>query len=82
MRSPKGTDVILLTLATEYISVTVQLASEHVRLGKLRRATKLFNQVLPIVKQGQTSPEAALTFFLRFAEASSVSENFEQRSVT
>ncbi|KAF9003465.1 hypothetical protein BDZ89DRAFT_1095795 [Hymenopellis radicata] len=68
------------TSSDQYIFVTVQLASEHVRLGKLRRATKLFNQVLPIVKQGQTSPEAALTFFLRFAEASSVSENFEQSS--
>ncbi|KAF8887051.1 peptidase family C50-domain-containing protein [Mucidula mucida] len=60
------------TSSDQYISVTVQLASEHVRLA--------LQPILPIVKQGQTSPEAALTFFLRFAEASSVSENFEQSS--
>lgn len=61
-----------------HISVSVQLASEYVRLGRLRRATKLFHQISPIIKQGQTSLDTGVAFFLRFAEASYMSEEFEQ----
>ncbi|KAF8075942.1 cysteine peptidase C50 [Lyophyllum atratum] len=55
-----------------YIMNSVDLAYEYIKLGKTRRAAMVFNQALNAVRSGNASDDACASFFLRFAESSTV----------
>ncbi|KAF5330235.1 hypothetical protein D9611_010620 [Ephemerocybe angulata] len=52
----------------ESIIASLELAYEYAKLGKLKRATSVFTNALDIVRSGQTAPEVAAFFLLRFSE--------------
>ncbi|PFH48873.1 hypothetical protein AMATHDRAFT_148907 [Amanita thiersii Skay4041] len=66
------------TACDGYISASLDLAHEYVKLGKLRRASTVFNQALNTVRSGQVSDEVCSLFFLRYAEALAVLEDVPQ----
>ena len=62
-----------------YISASIDLAHEYVKLGKLRRASAVFNHALNAVRSGQVSDDVCSLFLLRYAEALAVLEDIPQR---
>jgi len=54
-----------------YIWVCVDLAHEYVKLGRLEKASSVYNNTLPIVQNASISisEEARVFFNLRFAES-------------
>jgi separase len=54
-----------------YIWVCVDLAHEYVKLGRLEKASSVYNSTLPMVQNADisTSEEARVFFYLRFAES-------------
>lgn len=54
-----------------YIWVCVDLAHEYVKLGRLEKASSVYNNTLPIVQNTSISisEEARVFFNLRFAES-------------
>lgn len=72
----KVTDCVLLfrfPLLTElvYIWVCVDLAHEYVKLGRLEKASLVYNSTLPVAQNPSISisEEARVFFYLRFAES-------------
>ncbi|KAK2461139.1 hypothetical protein APHAL10511_006666 [Amanita phalloides] len=63
-----------------YISASIDLAHEYVKLGKLRRASAVFNHALNSVRSGQVSDDVCSLFLLRYAEALAVLEDVPQSS--
>ncbi|KAF8623369.1 hypothetical protein AX17_007447 [Amanita inopinata Kibby_2008] len=63
-----------------YISASIDLAHEYVKLGKLRRASAVFNHALNSVRSGQVSDDVCSLFLLRYAEALAVLEDVVQSS--
>ncbi|KAG6850976.1 hypothetical protein H0H93_005845 [Arthromyces matolae] len=51
------------------IVISADLAFENVRLGRVHRATKIFAPNIELVKSGRASVDAAMYFYLRYAEA-------------
>ncbi|KAF8623833.1 hypothetical protein AX15_006159 [Amanita polypyramis BW_CC] len=64
-----------------YISASIDLAHEYVKLGKLRRASAVFNHASTSVRSGQVSNDICSLFLLRYAEALAVLEDVPQSSV-
>ena len=64
-----------------YVSASIDLAHEYVKLGKLRRASAVFNHALNSVRSGQVSDDVCSLFLLRYAEALAVLEDVPQRCV-
>jgi separase len=62
-----------------YISASLDLAHEYMRIGKTRRATSIFNQALDAVRGGKVSDETSALFLLRFAESLALIENVPRR---
>ncbi|EKM75331.1 hypothetical protein AGABI1DRAFT_80074 [Agaricus bisporus var. burnettii JB137-S8] len=58
-----------------YISASLDLAHEYMRIGKTRRATSVFHQALDSVRGGKVSDEMSALFLLRYAESLALSEN-------
>lgn len=54
-----------------YIRVCVDLAHEYVKLGRLEKASSVYNSTLPVVQNASVSlsEEARVFFNLRFAES-------------
>jgi len=54
-----------------YIWVCVDLAHEYVKLGRLEKASLVYNSTLPIVQNASVSisEEARVFFYLRFSES-------------
>lgn len=54
-----------------YIWVCVDLAHEYVKLGRLEKASSVYNNTLPMVQNTNIpiSEEARVFFYLRFAES-------------
>jgi len=54
-----------------YIWVCVDLAHEYVKLGRLEKASSVYNSTLPMVQNTSISisEEARVFFYLRFAES-------------
>lgn len=72
----KVIDCVLLfrfPLLTElvYIWVCVDLAHEYVKLGRLEKASLVYNSTLPVAQNPSISisEEARVFFYLRFAES-------------
>ncbi|KAM6503193.1 cysteine peptidase C50 [Amanita muscaria] len=63
-----------------YVSASIDLAHEYVKLGKLRRASAVFNHALNSVRSGQVSDDICALFLLRYAEAFAVLEDVHQSS--
>lgn len=63
----------------EFIVASLELAYEYAKLGKLRRATSIFTTALDIVRSGETSPEVAAFFLLRFAETLALMNDVPKR---
>lgn len=64
-----------------YISASLDLAHEYMRIGKTRRTTSIFNQALDAVRGGKVSDEISALFLLRFAESLALLENVPRRWV-
>lgn len=62
-----------------YISASLDLAHEYMRIGKTRRATSIFHQALDSVRGGKVSDEMSALFLLRYAESLALSENIPRR---
>ncbi|KAG5639575.1 hypothetical protein H0H81_012246 [Sphagnurus paluster] len=56
-----------------YIVSSIDLAYECIKMGKVRRATTIFNQVLDVVRSGKASEEASIAY----CEALNLSETFD-----
>ncbi|TFK73377.1 hypothetical protein BDN72DRAFT_956580 [Pluteus cervinus] len=63
-----------------YVLASISLAEEYAKLGKIRRATNIFNGVLEVVKVGKLSDEVGTVFYLKFAEALAIAEDIDQSS--
>ncbi|KAJ3567488.1 hypothetical protein NP233_g6332 [Leucocoprinus birnbaumii] len=61
-----------------YITASLDLAHEYMRIGKTRRATAIFTQALETVRGGHVSEETSALFLLRFAESLALIENIPQ----
>ena len=62
-----------------YIMASIDLAHEYVALGKMRRASSIFNQALEVVRSGHASPEIAVRFLLRYSESLAMVEEVSKR---
>ena len=62
-----------------YISASIDLAHEYVKLGKMKRAAMIFNLALEVVRNRQASPEVSSAFLLRFAESLALIEDVSRR---
>ncbi|KAF5357177.1 hypothetical protein D9756_006793 [Leucocoprinus leucothites] len=63
-----------------YITASLDLAHEYMRIGKTRRATSIFMQALETVRGGHVSEETSALFMLRFAESLALIENVPKSS--
>ncbi|KAF8878488.1 peptidase family C50-domain-containing protein [Gymnopilus junonius] len=63
-----------------YILASLDLAHQYVALGKLKRATSIFNPALEMVRSGQASGDIAVQFLLRFSESLAVIEDVPKSS--
>ncbi|EDR03598.1 uncharacterized protein LACBIDRAFT_307095 [Laccaria bicolor S238N-H82] len=63
-----------------YISASIDLAHEYVKIGKMKRAAMIFNLALEVVRNGQASPEVSSAFLLRFAESLALIEDVSRSS--
>ena len=70
-----------MALYLAYIRASIDLAHEHVKLSKTKRAASIFNQTLNSVKTGQVSDEAVALFYLRFAESLAIAEDVSRRYI-
>jgi separase len=62
-----------------YIAASIDLAHEYVALGKMRRASSIFNQALEVVRGRHASPEVAVRFLLRYSESLAMVEEVPKR---
>ncbi|EGO04017.1 hypothetical protein SERLA73DRAFT_84238 [Serpula lacrymans var. lacrymans S7.3] len=58
-----------------FILTSVDLAHEHLKLGKLKRANAIFNQCLSIIKTNDVSDDVRVRLLLRYAEALAIAGN-------
>lgn len=65
--------------SVEFIVSSLELAYEYAKLGKLKRATSVFNTALDIVRNMETSPEVGAFFLLRFAETLALMNDVPRR---
>ena len=66
---------------TGYITTSLDLAHEYMRIGKTRRATSIFSQALEVIRGGHISEEISALFLLRYAESLALIENIPKRCV-
>ena len=62
-----------------YVATSIDLAHEYVALGKMRRASSIFNQALEVVRDKHASPEVAVRFLLRYSESLAMIEEVPKR---
>jgi hypothetical protein len=70
---------ILMSFVIGYIMASVDLAHEYVKLGKIRRASAIYNQSLSSVRSGSLSDETKVRYLLRYAESLVAADNVLQR---
>lgn len=58
-----------------YVVVSMDLASEHVKLGKTKKASAIYDHALSAVRSGQVSDEVRARFLLRYAESVAAVDN-------
>ncbi|KAJ3742013.1 cysteine peptidase C50 [Lentinula detonsa] len=61
-----------------YVLTSSELALEYLRLGKVKRATKVLNQALTAARSNHASDEARARFFLTFAASCAATDDVEQ----
>jgi separase len=66
-------------LDIDYVRISVDLAHEYVKLGRLGKASLLYSQTLSTAKNSRVSEQTRVFFFLRFAESSAIVGNVLQR---
>jgi hypothetical protein len=76
---PSFQDILTRIVSPGYITVSIDLAHEYVALGKLRRASSIFNQALEVVRGRHASPEVAVRFLLRYSESLAMVEEVPKR---
>ena len=54
---------------TVYVSLTIDTAYEHVKLGRAEKAVSILAHVSPAVRSGSVPQEVAILFLLRYSEA-------------
>ena len=62
-----------------YIAASIDLAHEYVVLGKMRRASSIFNQALEVVRGKHASSEISVRFLLRYSEMLAMAEEVPKR---
>lgn len=62
-----------------YISASVELALEYMKLGKLKPATVLFTRTLHVLRSGEVSDDVCVMFYLRHAEFLALAEDTLRR---
>ncbi|TFK52052.1 hypothetical protein OE88DRAFT_1807932 [Heliocybe sulcata] len=65
-----------------YVKACVDLAHEYVKLGKIRKAGRIYGQALTVVRSQQASEEAAILFLLRYAESLALADNMLRSSTS
>ncbi|TFK48944.1 hypothetical protein OE88DRAFT_1737166 [Heliocybe sulcata] len=65
-----------------YVKACVDLAHEYVKLGKIRKAGRIYGQALTVVRSQQASEEAAILFLLRYAESLALADNVLRSSTS
>jgi separase len=63
------------------VRICVELAQEHVKMGKLKLAGSLYGMAMGQVQRGQVTEEVRVTFLLRHAETLALSDNLLEASV-
>jgi len=58
---------------------SIGLAHQLFKLGKIKRATTIYNQALAHIRSGRVSEEICIRFFLRHAEALAILEEVSRR---
>ncbi|KAJ7598753.1 cysteine peptidase C50 [Mycena floridula] len=66
--------------ADDYIIASTNLGCEYLRLGKIKRASKIFGQTLTAVQSTNASVHAQSMFYLRYAESLALVEDVLQSS--
>ncbi|KAJ3998053.1 cysteine peptidase C50 [Lentinula boryana] len=61
-----------------YVLTSSELALEYLRLGKVKRATKVLNQALTAARSNHASDEARARFFLTFAASCAATDDVER----
>jgi separase len=62
-----------------YITASVDLAHEYVKLGKTAKASTVYGQALIAIRNGGPSDEIRTTFLLRYAESLAIVNNVLRR---
>ena len=70
---------VFFSFSKGYIVASIDLAHEYVALGKMRRASSIFNHALEVVRGRHASPEVAVRFLLRYSESLAMVEEVSKR---
>ncbi|KAI0691256.1 peptidase family C50-domain-containing protein [Cerioporus squamosus] len=65
-----------------YVSLTIDTAHEHVKLGRAEKAVSILAHVLPAVRSGSLPQDVAILFLLRYSEALAAAGEVLKASVT
>ena len=68
-----------MTPYAEFIVASLELAYEYAKLGKMKRATSVFNMALDVVRNDEASPEISALFLLKFAETLALMNDVPRR---
>lgn len=69
----------LLRLSAGYITASVDLAHEYVKLGKTGKASAIYGQTLIVIRNGGPSDEVRTNFLLRYSESLATVNNVLRR---
>lgn len=72
-------DILTKLFSSGHITASIDLAHEYVALGKMRRASSIFNQALGVIRGRHASPEVAVRFLLRYSESLAMVEEVPKR---
>ncbi|TBU57165.1 peptidase family C50-domain-containing protein [Dichomitus squalens] len=65
-----------------YVSLTIDIAHEYVKLGRAEKAASILAHVLPAVRSGSLSPDVVVVLLLRYSEALAASGEVLKASMT
>lgn len=68
-----------LSISTGYITASVNLAQEYVKLGKTGKASAIYGQTLIAIRNGGPSDEVRTVFLLRYSESLATVTNVLRR---
>jgi separase len=71
--------LLMLLCDIDYVQISIDLAHEYVKLGRMERASLVYGQTISTARNSQISEETRVFLFLRFAESSAIIGNVLQR---